>query len=1298
MNDFPGTLAGGSTYALLNRARFTTPTTGNGLTLVVGSAVPGYTTITGIPDGSQVGYSIEEGVNFETGIGVYHTAAGGTLDRTTVETSSAAGARIVLAGSATVFITITSGMLGGNSMAFAQSNAVAITGGSTTGQIALGLVGGEVGQQASVLEPDFIWSIRDTAGNIAAAIDYAGQFYIGTLISYAGSVSITTDPSIPTGVPSKAYVDNSITALYTNALPLSATTTGSAGTATTFTRSDHRHPSDPTRAPLDAPQITTSITLVGSGETWDAKEVIPEFVWDIADTAGNIALGVDYAGNLVVASMTVGTMTVTSLSVGSAISTPSVTTTLLTISNDKFTDAGMIPDLVGTVRDDVGNVVSGYDSLTGEFNVTSLNIQTGIIKIAGKGLTYSQVPSDAIDITLAPYSAKGDGRDNYTCYVTTSGNTLSVVNYTGTGTLTQVDATTATFSIVGVRHYGWAFQRAHTGQNCYILNTDTSAALYATVLQYRDGQNILLAASDVVAFTNANVIVVCPGFDVTDVGKEILVEGMGREIWWGTGTGSMVTRLSDTITPFGTQTWMGKITTVTDPNHIVVSTTFPFNWTSVATRLVWGTNDGDAIARAARDGYNAGKRRVWFSGSGLYLALYLYASSPGKVSYGNPIPTDPNILLNGIQWWGDGSRVIPMDCGGLVFRNRISRLGSPAHKQVPKRVHGKISFPRCSQLTTVNVLITGDSQGSFDPESQASIVMPASRYIEELLAQNPGITIKVYNIAIGGQTYQAMASPNNLINNNANPVQYWTVPKPVVGTWKYSDFYTNINRTGTGPAIVPDLIICMNCGGNDANTIDMLSFNTVINQMRAIPHGDSFGPTDFILQTDAAARGRANQLVQGGIALPDAYSRFEQWEYATTMQRGVALNRGYPLLDQAPLVERATFGCEVTERIQRAMLQQNLQIPGGGNPGTALAIATQCRDLSFWMKTPGTTDATAWAAIHQLDFTLSWNRGNRLMIRVINGNFWIANSADGLVVNTTVTMTSGSTALTVGAPLHTYSGPYQLPYRWKQLWLQNNPGFFTSTDRGTCVVGPLGNGGGVRWDTSRLYISQVMDTNNVLLQTGGHDSADIMNANPSDTLSFGGQMFCPIDATANSDVWFEMPDGSIFQTKITAYTDLTHATMADPAPATVTGQVIPMFLGVMGMRWTDTGMAVNATANTGVMSVEWKGNYLQWGYSTDMLPVEVNEVDFFHFLERFGGLYQPLIFAWGNAGPYEIDVYDMYCDYDFIFQQTCTPWDLRSTASANSDEMYGGGGHSGSRYKTEVVDLICAANNFTMRG
>ena len=89
---------------LTNRAYVFTSTTGTG-TVTLGTAVGGFQTFagSGVSDGDQVRYTIEDGANFEIGLGTY-TASGTTLSRNPSESSNSDSA-ISLSGNARVLVT-----------------------------------------------------------------------------------------------------------------------------------------------------------------------------------------------------------------------------------------------------------------------------------------------------------------------------------------------------------------------------------------------------------------------------------------------------------------------------------------------------------------------------------------------------------------------------------------------------------------------------------------------------------------------------------------------------------------------------------------------------------------------------------------------------------------------------------------------------------------------------------------------------------------------------------------------------------------------------------------------------------------------------------------------------------------------------------------------------------------------------------------------------------------------------------------------------------------------------------------
>jgi hypothetical protein len=89
---------------LADRVKETTTTTGTGTVTLAGAAT-GFQTFAAVGNGNSTYYTIEDGTDWEVGIGTY-TTSGTTLSRTTVISSSNAGSLVnFAAGTKNVFVT-----------------------------------------------------------------------------------------------------------------------------------------------------------------------------------------------------------------------------------------------------------------------------------------------------------------------------------------------------------------------------------------------------------------------------------------------------------------------------------------------------------------------------------------------------------------------------------------------------------------------------------------------------------------------------------------------------------------------------------------------------------------------------------------------------------------------------------------------------------------------------------------------------------------------------------------------------------------------------------------------------------------------------------------------------------------------------------------------------------------------------------------------------------------------------------------------------------------------------------------
>ena len=167
-------------------------------------------------------------------------------------------------------------------------------------------------------------------------------------------------------------------------------------------------------------------------------------------------------------------------------------------------------------------------------------------------------------------------------------------------------------------------------------------------------------------------------------------------------------------------------------------------------------------------------------------------------------------------WVGDNARAFACDASGIPQPHHVAQIGSDSTDRAQTILRPR-QLPTLRQLSTINLLITGDSQSVYAPQSQNQAWGQAHQFVQAFKKANPTKTVNVYNVGIGGATFAQLDNPAFLITNTFSQTAGWIVPRPIASTIPWYTFVANINQTTTSATapIIPDLVCIFDNGGND---------------------------------------------------------------------------------------------------------------------------------------------------------------------------------------------------------------------------------------------------------------------------------------------------------------------------------------------------------------------------------------------------------------------------------------------------------------------------------------------------
>lgn len=948
-----------------------------------------------------------------------------------------------------------------------------------------------------------------------------------------------------------------------------------------------------------------------------------------------------------------------------------------------------------------GKVILGYDfNDTWAVNAFKIGGQQVPTPVAMPG-----VPSYGSDVTFQ--GGVGDGRRGWFYATWTKGGaTLTISQYNGALTST---VGSPTISVAGVVGAGIAFQSGvDDGAPIYLQGAGTSGAdLTTSILEVGNGATATLA-TPILTAPSGSINAIWPCFQQSDVGKVIWISGaevrnyfvdiqvagtttqvgavsggntivvasagsiavadviidettptaMGRLTMVETITGNTLTlsasvtsangdtlgfgagpvQVEDTAQTYGFQAVMGYIATVNSAYEVTLGFTTGITGFSTAStaglaRIAWFSDNGQAIGSAADVSQQLDGKIIYFPGTNaVFGSASMQSASPQYRPWFGANTNRAAILTQ--RWLGDNWR------GGEHFDVAGNRIWQ---KQVPLTAGGFPGIPRTANLrkqapnmagqTAAAITIAGASSALTDSPDQNAATFEVDMFFEKFLSDNTGVSVTKNNRGVGGTNIAQWDNGGVVSNSTA----YW---------WATNPSETMLNYV---LGLAANFVYMVIGGQNDGFGFHPVHFWSLVNRIRT-----GLPTTNLMWQTMLC---KGSQSFNGDSNSPEVNA------YCSGYIRGACWQAGIPLVDMEPHSERATFGWDQYRRRERIIPAYTAAV----SSTVPWSVSDVARDMSVILGLSGASGSAAWSALGKLSWVLSKRQDNLLILDIDASGFLRYAVQDwGAAVSTPCALALNGTTLTTSGQT-SFSSLLEWPRtRFYIKAGDPNLGPFTSGNAGQCVMFPTADGNNLN---QRTFITTIASGVVAwVLDCPGQNQDVILNG----TLVYGGMMFVPADATAQSDITITDTSGNVLHTKITGYTNQNTVTLRDPWPhaALTSGTPATVWVG----RWSipPTSSAVLAGTDAGAnpqLALSVKGRRLIVTYTLGGLTYVEPPIVLDTIIPRHSGFYQPLVWATGTG---TLAGTQIFVDEDDFSIPGGTEFELRGDDSDGLG-LYGGG-------------------------